>query len=197
MLRDQELTEKLLANSEHCFSTCHGQIYFVGKLCQHEARVKGTETQVEGQSLAVALAEGASLNQSSHTSRTWRLNDRGIFERNWMTSGVSGVREKRRWISSPGEQLSSVPSTEPDTGESTVFTRKVWDGRKDWVNSQQLLSSTHVSGLVGLMIWIPLQWFLPLLSTCWDPPPQNPRDICIRSSFCACFLQVGVRHWHP
>ena len=36
-----------------------------------EERVKGNETEVDRQSLAMALARGMSLNQSSHDTVTW------------------------------------------------------------------------------------------------------------------------------
>lgn len=41
-----------------------------------EARVKGRETGVDRQSLAMALARGMSLNQNSHDTATWNQKER-------------------------------------------------------------------------------------------------------------------------
>lgn len=59
------------------------------------------------------------------------------------------MREKKRWLFQPGEQLSAVPLTEETRGRA-AFTERVWEGDKGWVNSQHLLSATHVFGPGGV-----------------------------------------------
>ena len=78
LLRAQNLTENLLANYRPPFVK-HSMVRFIlwgTFLWLREARVKGSETGVDRQSLAMGLTRGMSLNQRGHDTATWNQKER-------------------------------------------------------------------------------------------------------------------------
>lgn len=88
-----------------------------------------------------------------------------------MISEMSGVGRKGDGF--PAQEGSwIVPHTEPDTEGKHIFLT-VWEGDKNWINSQHLLSSTHVPGEANDLDAIAMIFTFtanPLRSTTTEPP---------------------------